>query len=109
MHCSRPPCKDACPVEAITKREDGIILLDEELCTGCKDCIEACPLGVMQFDEEKEVAQKCDLCVDRLDSGLPPACVDACPSHCIYFGDSKEITEKLGEKKLLMLYKDVTK
>ena len=107
MHCSRPPCKDVCPVDAITKRDDGIVLIDEELCIGCKDCIEACPLGVMQFDEEKEVAQKCDLCVARLDRGLQPACVAACPSHCIYFGDVKEIAERLGKEKLLVWYKAV--
>lgn len=107
LHCRRPPCKDACPVEAITKREDGIVLIDRELCIGCKDCIEACPLGVMQFDQEKGIAQKCDLCVARLDRGLPPACVAACPSHCIHFGDTKEITEKLGAKKLLVWYKAV--
>ena len=108
MHCSRPDCKDACPVEAITKREDGIVLIDEELCTGCKECIEACPLGVMQFDEERGLAQKCDLCVDRMDKGLPPACAAACPSHCIYFGDAKGITEKLGERRLLVWYKAAT-
>ncbi len=94
-------------MDAITKREDGIVLIDEELCIGCKDCIEACPLGVMQFDEEREVAQKCNLCVDRLDRGLQPACVAACPSHCIYFGDIKKITERLGKEKLLVWYKDV--
>jgi len=70
MHCSQPRCMDACPVGAISKREDGIVLVNQELCTGCKDCIDACPLGVMQFDEENEVAQKCDLCVDRIDRGL---------------------------------------
>ncbi len=105
MHCYRPLCKDACPVEAISKRDDGIVLIDEELCTGCKDCIDACPLGIMQFDEERGVAQKCDLCVARLDRGLPPACVIACPSHCIHFGDVQEITDKLGEEKLLVWYK----
>jgi len=108
MHCIRPPCENICPVEAITKREDGIVLIDEELCIGCKDCIEACPFGVMQFDEEKGIAQKCDLCVDRLDRGSQPACVAACPSHCIYFGDIKQITDKLGERRLLAWYKAVT-
>lgn len=105
MHCSQPLCREACPVEAIHKRDDGIVLFDEELCTGCKDCIDACPLGVVQFDEAKEVAQKCDLCVDRVDRGLQPACVATCPSHCIYFGDIKEVIEKLGEQKLLVLHK----
>ena len=108
VHCSQPPCKDVCPVDAITKREDGIVLINEELCIGCKDCIEACPLGVMQLDEEKGVAQKCDLCVDRIDKGLQPACIAACPSHCIYFGDVSDITKQLGKQKLLVWYKAAT-
>jgi len=107
MHCSHPSCQDACPVEAIKRREDGIVLIDEDLCIGCKECIEACPLGVMQFDTEKEVVQKCDLCVERIDRGLKPACVAACPSHCIYFGDIREITEILGKQRLLVWYKGV--
>jgi Fe-S-cluster-containing dehydrogenase component len=107
MHCSQPLCRDACPVGAITKREDGIVLIDEELCTGCRDCIEACPLGVMQFDEEKSLAEKCDLCVERIERGLQPACVAACPSHCIYFGDTSYITERLGKLERLVWYKAV--
>ena len=61
----------------------------------------------MQFDEEKGVAGKCNLCVDRLDEGLSPACVAACPSHCIYFGDVQEVAERLGEDRLLVWYKAV--
>ncbi|MFC1958873.1 4Fe-4S dicluster domain-containing protein [Chloroflexota bacterium] len=95
IHCSHPPCKDACPVNAITKREDGVVIIDEGLCDGCKECVGVCPLEVIQFDKQKEVAQKCNLCVDRLDRGLQPACVLACPSHCIYFGD---IGEVMGDK-----------
>lgn len=108
LHCSRPSCKDACPVEAITKREDGLVLINETLCIGCKDCIEACPLGVMQFDEERGVAQKCDLCVNRLDAGGQPACVAACPSHCIYYGDVGEVIKRIGEQKLAVWYKGVS-
>ena len=108
IHCRYPLCKDACPVNAITKREDGVVLIDEELCTGCQDCIEACPLEVMQFDGEKKVAQKCDLCVDRLGGGLPPACVAVCPSHCIYFGDLSEVINKTGKNSLLVRYKGIT-
>ena len=107
MHCSHPLCRDACPVDAITKREDGIVLIDKELCTGCKDCIEACPLGVMQFNEAEGLAEKCDLCVERIDKGREPACVAACPSHCIYFGDISRITAQLGKQKLLVRYKAI--
>lgn len=99
MHCSHPPCQDACPVAAISKRADGIVLIDEELCIGCKECLEACPLGVMQFDADKGVAQKCDLCVDRLDQGLLPACVAICPARCLYSGDIHEVTARLARKR----------
>ena len=98
-HCDDPPCADACPEEAITKREDGIVVLDYELCTGCKSCVEACPYDTIDFDEEKGIAQKCNLCHNRVDHGLLPACADnVCLAHCIYFGDQEEIEEKIGKK-----------
>jgi len=108
MHCSHPPCKDACPVGAVNKREDGIVLINEELCIGCAECIEACPMGVMQFDKERGVPQKCDLCVERIDRGLQPACVAACPSHCIYYGDIEEITEIIGNQRLSAWWKGIS-
>jgi Fe-S-cluster-containing dehydrogenase component len=95
QHCNLPPCKDACPVSAISTREDGIAIISEELCNGCMKCIEACPYGVMQFDEVRKLARKCDLCVERLDKGLQPACIAICPSHCISFGNRKKL--KKGE------------
>ena len=105
MHCDDAPCIKGSKDGAAYKREDGIVIFDAAVCIGCKDCIDACPLGVVQFDDAAGVAQKCDLCADRLDRGLAPACVVACPSHCIYFGDVKEITERLGQQKLLVWYK----
>ena len=53
MHCSHPPCLDSCPVDAISKRPDGIVLIDASTCIGCRKCVEACPFGVMQFDDDK--------------------------------------------------------
>jgi len=107
MHCSQPLCIDACPVNAISRRQDGVVLINDELCIGCKDCLDACPLGVMQFEEEKKVARKCNLCIERIDKGLAPACVNACPSHCIYFGDISEIAGKIGKQRLLAWYRGV--
>ena len=49
MHCSQPPCKDICPVDAISKRDDGIVVFDNGLCIGCKECIEACPTGALSW------------------------------------------------------------
>jgi len=85
-HCDDPACAEACPVEAISKREDGIVILDDEQCTGCQACIDACPYEAIAFDPEKNVACKCNLCHHRIDRGLLPACADnVCLAHCISF------------------------
>lgn len=85
-HCEDPPCLDACPVGAITRREDGIVILDSTKCTGCGLCSDSCPFGAIHFDEERGIAQKCNLCHDRVDKGLIPACADnVCLAHCIHF------------------------
>jgi Fe-S-cluster-containing dehydrogenase component len=97
-HCSKPPCKDACPPEAISRDERGIAHIDEELCIGCMACIEACPFVAMQFDQEREVAVKCDLCYERLNSGQEPACTMACPTRCILWGDMKAIRGKMERR-----------
>jgi Fe-S-cluster-containing dehydrogenase component len=99
-HCDDPPCLEACPEEAILKREDGIVVMDYEKCTGCRSCIEACPYEAIAFDTENSVAQKCNLCHHRVDKGLIPACADnVCLAHCIYFGDPTEIDEIIAEKR----------
>ncbi len=98
-HCDDPPCARVCPEEAITKRQDGIVVMDREGCTGCRLCIEACPCKAITFDPEKGVAQKCNLCHHRVDNGLMPACADnICLAHCIYFGDPDEIREVILNK-----------
>ena len=85
-HCDDPDCIDACPEEAIAKRKDGIVVMDYEQCTGCELCIEACPYNAISFDADKDVAQKCNLCYERVDQGLIPACADnVCLAHCIHF------------------------
>ena len=97
-HCARPPCKDACPQDAVFRDETGIVHIKEELCIGCKACIEACPFGAMQFDEEREVAVKCDLCYERLKNNEEPACSMACPTRCILWGDMKRVSEQIEER-----------
>jgi Fe-S-cluster-containing dehydrogenase component len=89
-HCGKAPCIDVCPEKAITKRPDGIVLINPELCTGCMSCAEACPFGVIQLNNKTQVAEKCTLCVQRVDVGLEPACVHNCFSKCMYFGTINE-------------------
>lgn len=95
LHCAKPPCAEACPVDAIKKRGDGTVIIDEGLCIGCGDCIPACPFSVIGIDPQKNVAQKCTLCLHRIEEGRLPACVQACPSQAIYFGDINEIASRL--------------
>lgn len=89
-HCDDPPCADACSEEAIAKRSDGIVVMDYDRCTGCQACREACPYDAIDFDPQKGVAQKCNLCHHRVDHGLIPACADnVCLAHCIDFAERK--------------------
>ena len=85
-HCENPPCADACPVDAIEKRNDGVVILDREACDGCEACVTACPYAAIAFNAEKAVAEKCDLCVHRIDRGLDPFCVICCEGQAILFG-----------------------
>jgi NADH-dependent fumarate reductase subunit E len=100
-HCTKPPCKDACPEEAIFRDETGIVQIKQDRCIGCKACLEACPFGSLQFDELREVAVKCDLCHERLKNDEEPACATVCPTRCILFGDMKRISKELEERSLL--------
>jgi len=98
-HCDEPDCVSACPEEAIAKRKDGVVVLDEKTCVGCRLCIDACPYDAISLDNERGVAQKCNLCSHRVDKGLLPACADnVCLAHCIYFGSPGEI-EKMRARR----------
>jgi molybdopterin-containing oxidoreductase family iron-sulfur binding subunit len=109
-HCDKPICREVCPTGATYKREDGIVLIDYELCIGCRSCIEACPYGPRSFydgagnyyaegetlyekarqNHAEGIVMKCNFCVDRVDQGLDPACVVTCPTECRIFGDLED-------------------
>ena len=99
LHCAKPPCAEVCPTKAIKKRGDGIVVIDEELCIGCGDCIPACPFSVIGIDPQKNVAQKCTLCLHRIEKGLTPACVQSCQAGAIYFGDINEISLRIRQER----------
>jgi anaerobic dimethyl sulfoxide reductase subunit B (iron-sulfur subunit) len=96
MHCENPACVNVCPAGAMTKRADGVVLVNQDQCVGCRYCEWACPYGAPQFDERKGVMSKCTFCEDLLAQGQNPACVDACPMRAIEFGELSELRAKYG-------------
>ena len=96
MHCEKPICAEVCPAGAITKRADGIVLVNQDQCIGCRYCEWACPYGAPQFDERKGVMSKCTFCEDTMAKGENPACVDACPARALEFGELSELRAKYG-------------
>jgi Fe-S-cluster-containing dehydrogenase component len=90
MHCENAPCIKACPNLAIKRREDGIVWIDPDRCKGSRLCTEACPYGVIYFNEELRIAQKCTWCVHRIDGEEIPRCVDICPHEVFTFSDEDD-------------------
>ena len=133
QHCDKPPCVKVCPVDATFKRKDGIVLIDNERCIGCRFCMAACPYSIRVFNwsepkqdktllktEEytpdfcgqpsvKGTVDKCDFCPHQIVKGERPFCVKACPNDVFAFGDMYEdaVTNGSGETfKLSKLLKD---
>jgi len=103
LHCADAPCVTVCPTGASYKRvEDGIVLVDEELCIGCGLCAWACPYGARELDEAEGVMKKCTLCIDRIYNDLlpeidrKPACVKACPTGARHFGDLADTNSEVS-------------
>ena len=86
-HCEDPPCVNICPVEALQKREDGIVDFDKRRCIGCKACGQACPYGALYIDPESHTSAKCNYCAHRKEVGMKPECVVICPQQAIVSGD----------------------
>lgn len=86
-HCSDAPCLEACPTGATYRRDDGIVMIDEEACIGCGLCVNACPYDARFYNAEKGVADKCSACFTRVDRGEAPACVATCVGGARLFGD----------------------
>lgn len=96
-HCTDPACVRVCPTGASRQRPDGIVVVDQADCVGCRYCIVACPYDARFFREDRGVVEKCDLCAHRVDRGEIPACVETCPSKARIFGDFNDPSGKIHE------------
>jgi Fe-S-cluster-containing dehydrogenase component len=104
LHCEEPACVTVCPTGASYKRaEDGIVLVNADICIGCKLCSWACPYGAREFDEDDGVMKKCTLCIDRIyndnlaENERVPACVMVCPTNARHYGDLGDPNSAVSE------------
>jgi DMSO reductase iron-sulfur subunit len=96
-HCAEAPCVKACPANSLWRREsDGVVMLDADKCIGCQRCEEVCPYDALSFDAASGVADKCDMCADRLAEGQAPSCVAVCPTRAIHQGDLDDPTSAVA-------------
>ena len=98
--CVGTPCIAVCPTDAITLRDDGVVVMEMADCVACDLCIPQCPHDAIVFNERLAVTQKCNMCHTRIDAGLIPACADnICLAHCIFFGDPARISETIEARR----------
>jgi DMSO reductase iron-sulfur subunit len=96
-HCEDPWCVKVCPTKAMWQRDDGIVLVNQEKCIGCRLCEDFCPYQAPQYNARTRKIEKCTMCADRIDQGLQPACVTLCPTGALQWGKWEEVSTK-GER-----------
>jgi formate dehydrogenase iron-sulfur subunit len=90
-HCVQAGCLEVCPTGAIVRTEFDTVVIQADVCNGCRNCIAACPFDVIDINPVTKTAQKCTLCYDRMKVGMTPACAQACPTASIQFGPIDEL------------------
>ncbi len=131
QHCDNPPCTKVCPVNATFKREDGIVLIDNERCIGCRFCVAACPYSARVFNwfepkdkekyenvtydiemnvpQKKGTISKCLFSADLLREDKLPSCVTACPNGVYWFGDKNEDAVTNGTTRETVRFSELVK
>lgn len=89
-HCELAPCVEICPVNALFRRDDGVVDFDGDACIGCKACMQACPYDALYIHPDEGTAEKCNFCSHRLEIDLEPPCATVCPAEAILVGDLED-------------------
>ncbi len=106
-HCEAAPCVEICPTDAIQRQsEEGPIVVEKQLCIGCKLCILICPFGVLRIGPEGRAIIKCDMCFERIEKGQEPACVEACVTGALKLVSLKELTKSARREAAKQLVKE---
>lgn len=96
--CSEPQCVTVCPTGATYKRkEDGIVVVESDICIGCKYCMQACPYDARFINPNTGTADKCDFCLHRVTQGLEPSCVNTCQGRARIFGDLNDPNSEVAK------------
>ncbi|WP_413332759.1 4Fe-4S dicluster domain-containing protein [Brevibacterium sp. GP-SGM9] len=114
-HCTHAGCLDVCPTGALFRTEFDTVVVQNDVCNGCGTCVAGCPFGVIERRDDgtintptdrddrkaadmdvpnKNTANKCTLCYDRLVEGQEPACAQTCPTQSIKFGDRDDMVSQ---------------
>jgi Fe-S-cluster-containing dehydrogenase component len=94
MHCEQPTCAEVCPADAIKRTGDGVVQSARKpRCIACGNCVVACPFGVPELYEDRQIMMKCDMCYDRSSVGKKPMCATVCPSQALFFGTREQIEQ----------------
>ena len=97
-HCVQAGCIEVCPTNAIIRTEFDTVVIQSDVCNGCRACIAACPFGVIDVNPVTHTAMKCTLCYDRMQVGLTPACAQACPTQSIQFGTIRDLRQRAAQR-----------
>ncbi len=94
MHCDQPTCAEVCPADAIKRTADGVVQSARKpRCIACGNCVVACPFGVPEVYEDRQLMMKCDMCYDRTSAGKKPMCATVCPSQALFFGTREQMEQ----------------
>ncbi|MFN0165432.1 MAG: 4Fe-4S dicluster domain-containing protein [Bryobacteraceae bacterium] len=95
--CEHSPCVQVCPVGATFETPDGLVLVDQQYCLGCRYCVQACPYGCRYINPATETVDKCTLCYHRISKGLTTACCEVCPTGSRELADLKNPNDPVHE------------